>query len=80
MWDFPGGSVIKNPPANVGDPGSIPGLGRSPGRGNDRSIQYSCLGSNRQRSLAAWGHKEWDMTEIAPRAYKAFFWWLDQSL
>ena len=34
---FPGGSVVKNPPANAGDlrdAGSIPGLGRSPGEGN----------------------------------------------
>ena len=28
---FPGGSVVKNPPTNAGDTGSIPGLGRSPG-------------------------------------------------
>ena len=28
---------------NVGDPGSIPGLGRSPGEGNGNSLQYSCL-------------------------------------
>ena len=28
-WDFPGDAVIKNPPANAGDPGSSPGLGRS---------------------------------------------------
>ena len=27
--DFPGGPVVKNPPANAGDTGSIPGLGRS---------------------------------------------------
>ena len=31
-WGFPGGSVVKNPPANVGDLGSIPGLGRFPWR------------------------------------------------
>ena len=31
--DFPGGSVVKNPHANAGDSGSIPGLGRSPGEG-----------------------------------------------
>ena len=31
---FPGGSVVKNPPANTGDVGSIPGLERSPGEGN----------------------------------------------
>ena len=29
MWDFPGGSVVKNPLANAGDMGSIPALGRS---------------------------------------------------
>ena len=28
-WDFPGGSVVKNPPANAGDTGSSPGPGRS---------------------------------------------------
>ena len=38
--------VVKNPPANagdVGDPGSIPGLERSPGEGNGYPLQYSCL-------------------------------------
>ena len=44
---FPGGSVVKNLPANAGDSGdtgSIPGLGRSPGVGNSNPLQYSCLG------------------------------------
>ena len=36
---FPGGSVVKNPPANAGDMGSIPGLGRSPGEGNGNPLQ-----------------------------------------
>ena len=40
---FPGGSVIKNLPANAGDTGSIPGLGRSPGNGNGNPLQYSYL-------------------------------------
>ena len=43
---FPGGTVIKNPPANAGDTGdegSVPGLGRSPRGGNDDPLQYSCL-------------------------------------
>ena len=40
---FPGGSVVKNPPANEGDADSIPGLGRSPGGGNSNPFQYSCL-------------------------------------
>ena len=41
--DFPGGSVVKNLPDNVGDTGSIPGPGRSPGVGNGNPLQYSCL-------------------------------------
>ena len=39
---FPGGSVVKNPPANardVGDKGLIPGSGRSPGGGRDNPFQ-----------------------------------------
>ena len=43
---FPGGAVVKNSPANAGDTGdvgSILGLGRSPGEGNDNPLQYSCL-------------------------------------
>ena len=43
---FPGGSVVKNPPANAGDVGSSPGLGRSPGEGNGNPLQYSCLRGN----------------------------------
>ena len=39
---FPGGSLVKNPPANAGDVGLIPGLGRSPGVGNGNPLQYSC--------------------------------------
>ena len=40
---IPGGSVVKNPPANAGDVGSIPGLGRSLGDKNGNPLQYSCL-------------------------------------
>ena len=40
---FPGGIVVKNLPANAGDAGSIPGLGRSPGGGHGNQLQYSCL-------------------------------------
>ena len=36
-------SVVKNLPASAGDPGSIPGLGRSPGEGNGYPLQYSYL-------------------------------------
>ena len=37
------GSEVKASASNAGDPGSIPGLGRSPGEGNGKSLQYSCL-------------------------------------
>ena len=40
---FPGGSGGKESVCNVGDPGLIPGLGRSPGEGNGDPLQYSCL-------------------------------------
>ena len=40
---FPGGSDGKAPVRNMGDLGSIPGLGRSPGEGNCTTIQYPCL-------------------------------------
>ena len=49
---FPGGSEVKNPPANAGDVGSIPGLGRSPGERNGSPLQYSCLGNPMDRG--AW--------------------------
>ena len=40
---FPGGSDSQESACNVGDPGSIPGLGRSPGEGNNYPLQYSSL-------------------------------------
>ena len=42
-WGFPGGSEVKVSAWNAGDPGSIPGSGRSPGEGNGNPLQYSCL-------------------------------------
>ena len=41
---MPGDSVVKNPPPNAGDMGSVPGLGSS-GGGNSNPLQYSCLGN-----------------------------------
>ena len=41
--DFPGGSDGKTSAYNAGDPGSIPGSGRSSGEGNGNPLQYSCL-------------------------------------
>ena len=40
---LPGGSEVKASASNVGDPGLIPGLGRSPGEGNGNPLHYSCL-------------------------------------
>ena len=44
-WDFSGDSVVKYPPANAGDLGSIPESGRSPGGGHGNPSQYFCLGN-----------------------------------
>ena len=41
--DFPGGLDGKASAYNAGEPGSITGLGRSPGEGNSNPLQYSCL-------------------------------------
>ena len=53
---FPGGPVVKDPPAagagDARDAGLIPGLGRSPGGGNGNPLQYSCLENPKHR--AAW--------------------------
>ena len=43
ILDFPGGSDSKASACNTGDPGLIPGSGRSPGEGNVNPLQYSCL-------------------------------------
>ena len=48
---FPGGTVVKNLPANAGDAGSISGLERFPGRGNGNSSQYSCLKNSMDRGV-----------------------------
>ena len=62
---FPGGSEVKASACNVGDLGSIPGSGRSPGEGNGNPLQYSCL-ENGWRSLVGyspWGRKKLDTTQ-----------------
>ena len=48
---FPGGSMVKNPPASTGDLGSTPGLGRSPAEGNGNPLQYSCPGNPMDRGV-----------------------------
>ena len=67
MEGFPGGSVVKNLPANAGVTGSIPVSGRSPRDGNGNPLQYSCLENPMARG--AWRAtvhgvtKEPDMTD-----------------
>ena len=61
---FPDGSVVKNSPANAGDAGDvglIPGLGRSPGVGNGKLLQYSCLEDFMDRG--AWKATVHEVTE-----------------
>ena len=71
--DFPGGTVVKNPPTNAGDVRSVPESGRSPGGGNGTPLQYSCLENSRDRG--AWraiilGVTESDKTEqLSTRAH-----------
>ena len=48
---FPGGSVVKNLPANAGDLGLIHGLERSPGKAHGSPLQYSCLGNLMDRGV-----------------------------
>ena len=64
---FPGGSDGKASACNMGDPGSIPGLGRSPGEGNGNPLQYPSLENPMDnRSLVGYsprGRKESDTTE-----------------
>jgi len=64
---FPGGSAIKNPPANAGDSGLIPGMGRSPGEGNGKPLQYPCLPNPVDRG--AWLATAHGVTKESDRTY-----------
>ena len=59
---FPGGSDCKESACNVGDPGLIPGLGRSPGEENGNLLQYSCL-ENSMGRVTVHGVTKSHMTE-----------------
>ena len=63
---FPGSSDDQESAYNAGDPGSIPGLGRSPGEGNGNLLQYSCPEKSMDRG-AWWATvhgvaKSWTLT------------------
>ena len=59
--------MVKKLACNMGDLGSIPGLGEPPGGGHSNPLQYSCLenphGQRSQAGYSPWGHKELDTTE-----------------
>ena len=57
--------MVKNLPCSAGDPGSIPGLGRPPGEGNDYPLQVSCLGNPMDRG--AWRVTVHGVTESQTR-------------
>ena len=50
-WGFLGGSMVKNPSADAGEVGLIPGSERSLGKGNGNPLQYSCLGNPVDRGV-----------------------------
>ena len=67
--------MIKNPPANAGDTGSIPGLGRSLGEGNGDSLQYPCPENPMVRgtwqATVDGATKQWDIQQQeATRSFK----------
>ena len=66
-----GGSAGKESTCNAGDLGSIPGLGRSPGEGNDYPLQYSGLENSRDN--IPWGHRELDMAKQLSLSLFTFF-------
>ena len=70
---FPGGSDGKESTCNEGDPGLIPGLGRSPGGGHGNPFKYSCQENpHKQKSLqgySPWGHKETQLSNWVATEY-----------
>ena len=72
---FPGGSDGKASVCNAGDPGSVPGSGRSPGEGNGNPLQFSCLENPMDRSLVGyspWGRKESNTTKQLYLVHKMY--------
>ena len=66
VYGLPCSSAGKESSFNAGNPGLIPGLGRSPGEGNGNPLQYSCLENPMDRGFwwaSLWGRKESDTTK-----------------
>ena len=80
---FPGGSVGNKSACIAGDPGSTPGLGRSPGGGHGNPLQYSCLenphGQGNLAGYSPWSHKESDTAEQLILSFMLFFFSKSQS-
>ena len=81
---FPGGSVVKHPPANAGNPSSIPELGISPGGGNGNPLRCSCLENPMDRGASQatvqGGHKKSDVTEHAHTLIKCINMFLEKDM
>ena len=60
IYTFPGGSDGKESACNAGDPGLIPGLGRTPGEGTGNPLQYSCLENSMERGA-------WQLQSMGPQ-------------
>ena len=75
--DFPGGSVVKKPPAKAGDMGSIPGSGRFLGEGNGNPLQHSCLENSKDRGAwwatvwgGGWGAVTKSLTQLSAHTHR----------
>ena len=76
---FPGGSVVKKPPADAGDLGSIPGSGRSSEEGNVNPLQHSSLGiPHGQRNLVGYCYKRVGH-DLAAKQLRQKLWRLDSA-
>ena len=65
IYTFPGGSDGKESVCNAGDPGLIPGLGKTPGEGTGNPLQYSCLENAMDRGV--WWATLHGVTNSRPR-------------
>ena len=67
VWDFPGGSDDKESACNVGDLGSTPGTGRSPGKRHGHPLQYCCLENSKDRGVHGVANSGTQLSDLAQR-------------